>query len=97
MLSGCAGSARHDVLADYEANDVNLSCEELAVEKGKAQDVLDEVEKDREAIDGRDLTDGILWFPFNLIAKSSNYKDATAAASARIERLEALEKDKSCA
>ena len=96
ILSGCAGSANHDVISDYEAGDPKLSCEELRLEKQKAQDVIDAVEKDRESIDGRDLTDGLLWFPLNLIAKSSNYKAATEAAGKRIARLEVIDDENGC-
>lgn len=84
------------MLPAYESNDENLSCEELAVEMYKAQDVIDAVAKDREDISGKDWVDGILWFPFNLIAKSGNYKKATEAASKRIERLTVLKEKKGC-
>ncbi len=42
------------------------------------------------------MIDGILWFPFNLIAKNSNYKNALEAANGRILRLTELEKERSC-
>ena len=94
IISGCAGSASHDVLAEYEAKDSSLSCTQIAIEMYKAQEVIDAVAKDRGDLSGKDVVDGILWFPFNLIAKSGNYKKATEAAGKRIGRLEALKKEK---
>ena len=63
----------------------------------KAQDIIDAVKRDREDLSGKDVLDGVLWFPFNLIAKSGNYREATEAASARISKLEQLKKQKDCA
>ena len=40
--------------------------------------------------------DGLLYFPFNMIAKSQNYKNSLSAADKRIERLENLKDDKDC-
>ena len=37
--------------------------------------------------------DGLLYFPFNMIAKSQNYKNSLSAADKRIERLENDDKD----
>lgn len=96
ILYGCAGSASHKVLTSYEQNDVNLGCEEIDTEIFKAQDVIDAVNQDKEDISGKDVIDGLLWFPFNLIAKSSNYNRALEAADARIERLTQLKNDKDC-
>ena len=77
--------------------DTSLSCVEIIVEMSRAQDVIDAIKKDREDLSGKDVLDGVLWFPFNLIAKSGNYPKATKAASARIKRLENLKKEKNCA
>ncbi|MBI2994060.1 MAG: hypothetical protein HYY48_07795 [Gammaproteobacteria bacterium] len=95
-LCGCAGSATHKVLTSYEENDVNLSCAEIDAEIAKAQDVIDAVNQDKEDISGKDVIDGLLWFPFNLIAKSSNYNTALKAADGRVERLTALKQEKDC-
>ena len=95
-LFGCAGSADHDILATYEAKDSTLDCVGLKQEILKAQDVINAVEEDREDISGADVIDGVLYFPFNLIAKSSNYKNAVEAAAGRIERLEELRKERDC-
>ena len=95
-LTGCAGSANHDVLATHEASDSALDCEGLKHEAWKAQSVIDAVNKDRDDVSGADIIDGVLYFPFNLIAKSSNYEKAVEAAGARIERLEALLKERDC-
>ena len=40
--------------------------------------------------------DGILYFPFNLIAKNSNYSNALTAANQRIISLNKLKKEKNC-
>ena len=95
-LTGCAGSANHNVLATHEAKDNSLDCEGLKHEMWKAQSVIDAVNKDREDISGADILDGVLYFPFNLIAKSSNYEKALEAAGARIERLESLQEERDC-
>ena len=95
-LAGCAGSASHNILSKHEEKDSSLSCTEIAVEMSRAQDVIDAVQKDREDLSGKDVLDGLIWFPFNLIAKSGNYKKATEAASERIGRLEALKIQKNC-
>jgi DNA-binding HxlR family transcriptional regulator len=40
--------------------------------------------------------DGILWFPFNLIAKESNYDNALNAANQRILAMRQLKTEKKC-
>jgi len=62
----------------------------------KAQIVIDGVNKDKEDFSGADIIDGLLWFPFNLIAKDSNYTEALAAGDKRISRLTELRKEKNC-
>ena len=62
-VSGCAGSASHDVLSEYEAKDSSLSCQDVEIEMYKAQSVIDAVAKDREDLSGKDVLDGVLWFP----------------------------------
>ena len=96
FLHGCAGSANHKVLTEYEASDHLLGCEGIEDELAEAQRVIDDVNQDRTDMTAQDITDGLLWFPFNLIAKSSNYKNATESASKRIQRLETLQKEKGC-
>ena len=93
IIGGCAGSANHQVLSEYDAMDSSLDCGEIEVELFKAQAVIDDVQKDREDMTFSDITDGLLWFPFNLIAKSSNYKNATEAANKRIARLETIKSE----
>ena len=52
--------------------------------------------KINQGISGADWVDGILWFPFNLIAKSQNYKNATQAADRRIGVLQGYKSKKGC-
>lgn len=96
LLVGCADSASHDVLSTYAANDDTLSCQQINAEITKAQLVIDSVNKDKEDLTAADITDGILWFPFNLIAKNGNYNDATKAADGRISHLNELKKNRNC-
>lgn len=96
IVSGCAGSASHKVLSDYQAEDSSLSCQEIGIEMYKAQAVIDAVAADREDLTGKDVLDGVLYFPFNLIAKSDNYEKAVEAAGKRIARLETLKERKEC-
>ncbi len=95
-LTGCAGSASHKVVTTHEATDDSLSCKQIDVELTKTQLIIDDVNKDKDDISGADVVDGLLWFPFNLIAKSQNYSDALEAAGSRINTLQDLKKDKNC-
>ena len=45
---------------------------------------------------GADVVDGLLWFPFNVIAKQSNYSNAVKAAEKRLAHLQALAKERRC-
>ena len=96
LVSGCAGSATHEVVSAYQVDDGGLSCSQIRSEMMKAQFVIDGVNKDKEDWTGADVVDGLLWFPFNLIAKDSNYRDALAAGNQRMARLAELEKEKNC-
>ncbi len=96
FVVACAGSAEHQVVSAHKSGDTNLSCKEIDAEIVRAQVIIDGVNQDKSGMSGADWIDGILWFPFNLIAKSQNYKNATQAADRRIERLETLKKEKSC-
>ena len=96
VLVGCAGSAQHKVVSAYNAGDENLSCQDIQGEIIRAQVVIDEVNSDKSGISGADVVDGLLYFPFNLIAKSQNYKNALQAADKRIERLVVLQREKDC-
>jgi len=96
VISGCAGSANHKIMTSYEASDTELSCSEIDAEVNKAQDVIDAVNKDKSDVSGADVIDGILWFPFNLIAKSANYNKALEAADKRMARLTELKREKGC-
>ena len=95
-ITGCAGSATHKVVSANQYGDIDLSCKEIESELIKAQVIIDDVDKDKEDMTGADVVDGILWFPFNLIAKSENYRDAIDAADQRIARLNKLKKEKNC-
>ena len=96
LLIGCAGSASHDVVSAYQAGDTNLSCGEIDQEIVRAQVVIEEVNEDKSGLSGPDVIDGLLYFPFNLAAKSQNYKNSLSAADKRIERLENLKDEKGC-
>tara|TARA_B100001250_G_C19645984_1_gene720381 strand:+ start:354 stop:812 length:459 start_codon:yes stop_codon:yes gene_type:complete len=96
FVVSCAGSAEHKVVSANQAGDRNLSCSELDGEIVRAQVIIDGVNEDKSGISGADWVDGILWFPFNLIAKSQNYKNATQAADRRIEKLESIKEKKNC-
>ena len=96
ILINCAGSAQHDVVSAHKAGDTDMTCKELDQEIVRAQVIIDGVEKDKSGMSGADILDGLLWFPFNLIAKSQNYKNALNSADRRIERVEKLKVDKGC-
>ena len=96
FVVACAGSAEHQVVSAHRSGDSNLDCRGIDGEIVRAQVIIDGVNQDKSGMSGADWIDGILWFPFNLIAKSNNYKNATQAADRRIERLETLKKEKSC-
>ena len=96
LLINCAGSAQHDVVSAHKAGDTDMTCKELDQEIVRAQVIIDGVEKDKSGMSGADILDGLLWFPFNLIAKSQNYKNALNSADRRIERVEKLKVDKGC-
>lgn len=96
ILAGCAGSASHKVLTAHQADDDSLSCQQLDTEIVKSQIIIDAVNADKDDVNGKDIIDGLLWFPFNLIAKSGNYKKALEAADERIEHLQDLKKENSC-
>ena len=96
LFVGCAGSASHKVVTANQADDPSLTCHEIDNEIRKAQSIIDEVNKDKEDLSGKDVVDGILWFPFNLIAKHENYSSALEAADRRIEKLNGIKKEKQC-
>ena len=96
IVSGCAGSATHEIVSAHQAADESLTCGQITAEITKAQVVIDGVNKDKDDLTGADVVDGLLWFPFNLIAKEGNYTDAIEAADGRIERLSDLRKEKNC-
>ena len=96
ILFGCAGSATHDVVSAYQSKDSTLTCSEIDKEIVLAQVIIDGINEDKSGISGADIMDGLLYFPFNMIAKSQNYKNSLSAADKRIERLENLKIDKDC-
>ncbi len=96
ILSGCAGSASHKVLTANQANDDAMNCQAIEAEIIKTQVVIDGVNEDKKDISGADVIDGLLWFPFNLIAKYGNYKDSLEAADKRLEKLNKLKESNNC-
>ncbi len=95
-LSGCAGSATHKVVTANQAGDTSLTCKQIDSEIVKTQVIIDGVNEDKADMSGADVMDGILWFPFNLIAKDGNYKNALEAADKRIAQLNEMSKGKGC-
>jgi hypothetical protein len=93
---GCAGSASHKVVMNDLPQDQNLSCPQADAEILRAQSIISGVNDDKAEISGADFMDGILWFPFNLIAKESNYNNALSAANQRIMIMRQLKQDKNC-
>jgi hypothetical protein len=96
FMSACAGSASHKVVASNPAMDKSLACPELDAEIMRAQAIITGVNEDKADVSGADVMDGILWFPFNLIAKDSNYENALSAANHRILAMKQLKTDRRC-
>lgn len=96
VISGCAGSASHKVVASNPAVDNKMSCPEADAEITRAQAIITGVNEDKADVSGADVMDGILWFPFNLIAKESNYDNALNAANQRILAMKQLKTDRKC-
>ena len=96
VLFGCANSASHKVIKTEQVGDTELSCSDIRTEKRKAQIIINGVEQDKADMTGADVVDGLLWFPFNVIAKQSNYSSATQAAEDRISYLTSLEIERGC-
>ena len=95
-ILGCANSASHKVVKTEQVGDEELSCSQLRTEKRKVEVIIRGVEQDKADMTGADVVDGLLWFPFNVIAKQSNYSSATKAAEDRIEYLNSLEIERGC-
>ncbi len=96
LLGGCAGSANHEVVTAYNASDDSMSCQQLTAEQVRVQAIINAVNQDKDDVTGKDMLDGILWFPFNLIAKNSNYNSAISAANTRLARVDSLRQGKGC-
>jgi hypothetical protein len=96
LFSGCAGSATHEVMTSNTASDNEFTCKKLKQEIILAQAIIDGVIKDKEDISGADVIDGVLYFPFNLVAKHENYNAALEAADRRIATCRELERKKGC-
>lgn len=96
VLAGCAGSASHEVVTAHSATDGTMNCQQLTAEQVRVQAIINAVNQDKNDVTGKDMLDGILWFPFNLIAKNSNYKNALAAADTRLVRIDTLRQEKGC-
>ena len=94
---GCASSASHEVVKSTGSNDELLSCADIDREIQRVNSIIAGVETDKKDMTGADVIDGVLWFPFNVIAKQANYSSASKAAHARIETLTALKGRKECA
>ncbi len=95
-LTGCAGSANHEVVSAYNATDASMNCSQITAEQVRVQAIINAVNQDKDDVTGADMLDGILWFPFNLIAKNNNYKSALKAADQRLARLDELRKGGNC-
>ena len=95
-LGGCAGSADHEVVSAYSASDEVMNCEQLTAEQVRVQAIINAVNQDKDDVTGKDMLDGLLWFPFNLIAKNSNYNSAINAANTRLMRIDSLRQEKTC-
>ncbi len=96
LISGCANSANHEVVTTTKGSDAYLTCKEIRIEKKRIETIVDGVNQDKEDMTGADVVDGLLWFPFNVIAKQSNYSNAIKAAEKRKEHLIVLEKENKC-
>jgi hypothetical protein len=96
VCAGCANSASHEVVRATGANDALLDCAGIDAELRHVHSIIDGVEQDKKDMTGADVVDGILWFPFNVIAKQANYASASKAAHARIDTLTALRGQKGC-
>jgi len=95
-LVGCAGSAGHPVQDPYKVAGGSVACDRLALDLSRSQGIIDTVQADRADINGADVVDTILWFPFSLIAKDINYNSATEAAQANITAIRELQARNSC-
>lgn len=96
LFTGCAGSAAHKVVRTDPVADHALNCQQADGEIARCQAVINGVNEDKDDVSGADVMDGILYFPFNLIAKNSNYSNALTAANQRIISLKQLKKEKNC-
>ena len=96
VLSGCAGSAAHKVVTANQSSDNSIDCKTVEAEIVRTQVIIDDVNKDKDDISGADIVDGVLWFPFNLIAKQQNYNNALEAADKRLARLNEIKSEKNC-
>ena len=95
IFSGCAYSANHTVL-DNSNTDSDLTCDQIQMQIVEAKEIIAGVEQDKTDVTGRDMIDGLLYFPFNIPVKKSNYNKATQAAKERIEILNQLLEEKNC-
>lgn len=96
LISACAGSASHKVVRTDPVTDQSLSCQQADDEIARAQAIINGVNDDKADMSGADVMDGLLYFPFNLIAKNSNYSNALTAANQRIISLKSLKQEKGC-
>lgn len=96
FIAGCAGSASHKVVRNDPVADSALSCQQADAEIARAQSIINAVNDDKADVSGADVMDGLLWFPFNLIAKNSNYDNALNAANQRIVMMKQLKQEKQC-
>ena len=96
MLAGCANSASHEVVSASTSIDSMMNCQDIRTEFFKVNLIKEGVKKDKDDITGKDVVDGILWFPFNVLAKQANYSSANEAADKRIQVLKRMAFEKNC-
>ena len=96
LTTACANSASHEVVMVNRSSDATMTCSEIKIEKSRLNTIIDGVEQDKKDMTGADVVDGLLWFPFNVIAKQSNYSNAVKAANQRLDYLKSIEREKGC-
>ena len=96
LVAGCANSASHEVASASTSIDSMMTCSDIRTEFMKVNLIKEGVQKDKDDITGKDVVDGILWFPFNVLAKQANYSNANEAADKRIQVLKAMAYEQNC-
>ena len=91
-LSGCL-VANPIVVKVYQKGDAKMTCEELLVSFGEAQQLRNRAK--REKTSGEQITRWILFFPAG-ISSVGNANEAIRAADDRMKRLDLIMTDKGC-